>query len=922
MKWFRVFLPVLGVLATFPPMGFADGNWLNLRTDHFVVFYKPGHEWQAWEALKNLEHFRPQVMKLTGNVHPPLTAISIQDTGEDSNGLTDPVDDNIELFQEPPSASGFLVDENWWPLLTTHEYTHLCHLTRSFGLPDFLTQAFGNLFNPNDELPSWAEEGYAVYSESQVSPYSGRLNDGLFDAYLGVSAQEGRFPSLLKATFAPLEYPYDVMYEGGGGFYRYLAQTYGEGKFADFYQDYGTNLLSYASALFPLVGLDAAAQKNFKDKSIPILWKDFKDSVKNQGVDFEPDGEALTREGWDLEGLALGDGHLYYERSYPVKTGTYSWFNFNEIRDRDLSAGKTRTVVSTTSYFTGPLRVHGSKLYYSVAEVKSGYDNTTSYGYFSILHVKDLQSGQDKALCEGQIRGFDALSDGRILFSTDRSDAFGSELRAYDPFTGKEKLLFKLDLLVDEIATDKGHIVVTAQKSWGNYNLYGLDLEKGNLTPLVPSPFLERNPQLAGDKLYFNANFGKKYALYEYDFTEDRLSKLTQKGYAAWPAVDVEKGQVYFSGLNSWGLDLYHRDYDPQPYQPADIPGSDAPVYDLKEDQVQKGGYGENLARLNPKLLHAPYAYFYNNHQLVGLALAGTDALYQFEYAALPAYNFVDNRVEADLALTSLFFAPFTLATEYYGIDDNSVLLQGAYPLLERLSPGMSRLEVGTNVGFGTSGAELDPFLNVVFSYPGTDASAFITAPLQRDDWGSTRNRTATYLFGSLFQYLPQSQLVLSGIWLEDLQATGTVFPTLRGYSDGLPGRQGLALSEDYSVPLFQIRDGLWNPSVYFQDLVLDLFSDQAFDNQGGSQWAYGAEIHLETKFFNTYTGFSENLGVRFSRNQSGENRVEAFFNVYDWLLGTFARTPLASGAWTLPAGAPPLDKMERFITHPANPLF
>ena len=922
MKWFRFFLPVLAALTLMPASSFADGDWLNLKTDHFIVFYKPGHEWQAWEALKNLEHFRPQVMKLTGNDDPPLTAISIQDAGEFSNGLTDPVDYNIELFTEPPAASGFLADENWWALVPTHEYTHMCHLSRSFGFPGFLSQAFGNFFNPNNELPSWAEEGYAVYSESQVSPYSGRLSDGFFDDYLGVSEQEGRFPSLLKATFVPLEYPYDVMYEAGSGFYRYLAQTYGESKFADFYQDYDTNFLSYASGLFPLVGLDAAAEKNFKDKSLPTLWKDFEDSVKSQGGDFEPDGEALSHEGWDLEGLAVADGHLYYERSYPVKTGTYSWFYFNEIRDRDTRTGKTRVLVSTTTSFTAPLRIHGNKLYYAVSEVKPGYDNTASYGYFSILHEKDLTSGKDQELLRGQIRGFDALPDSRILFSTDRADAFGSELRVYDPASGTEQLLFKLDWLVDEIAAEEGHIVVTAQKSWGLYNLCALDLEKGELTPLVPSPFLERNPQLAGDKLYFNANFGRKYALYEYDFNDSRLSRLTQKGYAAWPAVDEEEGRVYFSGLNSWGLDLYSRDYDPQTYRLAEAPPSAEPVYDLKEDQVQKGGYGDNLARLNPKLFHAPYAYFDNNHQLAGLAFAGTDALYQFEYAALPTYNFLDNRVEADLAMTSLFFAPFTCAVEYFGIDDNTLFLQGAYPLLVQLSPGMTQLEVGTNLDFGSTGTELDPFLNVSFSYPGTGASAFLTTPVQRDDWGSTRNRTAAYVYASLAQYLPQSQLVLSGIWMEDLQATSTVFPTLRGYSGALSGTQGLALSEDYSVPLFQIRDGLWNPSLYFQDLVLDLFSDQAFDNLGGSQWAYGAALHLETKFFNTYTGYPEDLGVRVSHNDSGENRVEGFFDVYDWVLGTFARTPLASGAWTLPSGAPPLDKMERFILHPANPLF
>src|SRR5581483_5798263 len=100
-------------------------------------------------------------------------------------------------------------------------------------------------------------------------------------------------------------------------------------------------------------------------------------------------------------------------------------------------------------------------------------------------------------------------------------------------------------------------VVVTAQPSWGSYNLYLLDLKEGKAKPIVPSPFLERNPLLVGDKLFFAADYGRKYALYEYDFLKKKIFRLTKQGYADWPAVDLEKGQLYFAGMNSGGLDLY-----------------------------------------------------------------------------------------------------------------------------------------------------------------------------------------------------------------------------------------------------------------------------------------------------------------------------------------------------------------------------
>jgi len=916
-------LPTLFLFLLLPLASFGQADWKDLKTDHFMVFYKPGYEFEARQALRNLEYYRPLIQRLTGNDQPPLTAVVIQDAGDYSNGLTDPLDQDIQLFTEASSALE-LPNENWWATLCPHEYTHLCHLSRLHGVPAFLRDAFGNIFNPNLELPAWIDEGFAVYNESRVSHYAGRLNDGAFDAYLGVSAQEGHFPSVLKATFVPLEFPYDVYYEAGAGFHRYLAQTYGEEKLPQFYGDYGTNVLSYLSPLLPVLGLDAASKKNYKGKSIPGLWEDWKKQEQTQDYDYRPQGERLTKKGWSLEGLCLSEGHLYYQEAYPVKTGVYAAFYFNNIVERDLADGKERVVASTTSYFTAPLRIKGRKLYYAEADLKQGYANTLNYGYLSRFHEKDLVTGEDRVLWVGQLRGFGVLSDGNLLLAQDRQGIFGSELFTLDPANGQKSKLFTLDLLVDQIVADDRRVVVTAQPAWGLYHLYQLDLKKGTVRPLVPSPFIERDPQLVGDKVLFTADFGRKYSLYEYDFQKKKLSRLTTQGYADWPALDQEKGQLYFAGMNSGGSDLYHLALKPQAFSLSKAEPSEVPSYSLDEKDVRKGDYFDDLGWLAPKVLHAPVFQFDQYDSLVGLTLAGSDALYQFDYAALPIYDFKDNRAEVDLGLTSQFFAPWIMALEYSGIHDDSLYFQTVYPLKLGLSGGMTNLDLGLNLGLtnALTDSQFDPFVLATFAYPTTRLTALVTTPLQRVSWGADQDRTALFGYLSLLQYFPSSQLRVGVIGIEDPQNNGGVFPDIRGYSAALGGLRGIALSEDYSIPLLQIRDGLWNPSLYFQDFVLDLFSDQAFDEHGATQWSYGAEFHLETEVFNGGTGLPNDLGVRFAWNQDGEKTVEGFFTFFAFNLATLDRAPAGSGAWLGSKGMPALGRMLNLAQHPDKPLF
>lgn len=164
-------------------------------------------------------------------------AIVIDDTGISFDGSDDPLYSRIHLLRAHPD--GWAGTENWWSLVGVHEYTHQLSLTKTSGLSDLLTGIFGKfeLFIPNILAPGWIVEGITTYSESQLTPYQGRLNDGVYDAYMATRVKDGRLPSILDASNVPSEFQkIDIIYAYGDEFMDYLAKTYGEEKITQSFQ--------------------------------------------------------------------------------------------------------------------------------------------------------------------------------------------------------------------------------------------------------------------------------------------------------------------------------------------------------------------------------------------------------------------------------------------------------------------------------------------------------------------------------------------------------------------------------------------------------------------------------------------------------------------------------------------------------------
>jgi hypothetical protein len=872
MKIVKVWLMALTLTIIAATAAYGWSDWLTLKTEHFMVFYKPGFEDQAKEVLQTMEFYRPRVETLCGNQEAHL-ALVIDDTGTLVDGFTDPLRHRIHLYQAEPI--GWAGTENWWSLVGVHEYTHELSINKTSGIPRALTNIFGKsiLWTPNELVPGWILEGITVYNESQITKYQGRLNDGLYDAYIGARVKDGRFPSILDATNMPEEYQQDYIYTFGGEFLNYLAKTYGEAKFTQFFEVNGGQI---GNILFtPAIGVDRSARKVF-GKSFPELWRDWSQAEAERFRNFTYEGRQLTKRGWYASNLQSYRGKLYYQRFYPVKTGAFAGYNLGELVEYDPQTGGEKALVTIGNDFSANLRVRDGRIYYATSERKPGYANASelSYGYYNVLRQYDLTTRKDRVILRDEFRGFEVLDNGQILYSKQLQKEFGSELYRLDPATGKPQFLFKTAYLIDEIVSAAGRLVVNARRDWASNDLYLLNLTGPIFTPLVATPYVEKGIYSSGDRLFFTANYQKNSSIYCYDFTNAKISRLTENGWVSNPVYDQATNQLYFLQLSSYGMDLYQKTAVFREYQLPVAPPTVKPVYNLKESEITPGAYRDNLKTLAP-CLWVPVID--TDKDEYGVQISGGDAVMDFPgYTATLQYNTKEREFLGDLAVELNYFAPFqSTLTLSRTVDEDEMEWMFRYPVLNRLSPGFSQLAVGASLikDEDYRGVGVTPFVQLGIQYPKSKLNLQVSSAQSR--LKNDENRSGFYATADWNQYFGENQIHLWAKYLDDPKNPDAVFDEIRGYDVELAAKKGKMYTLEYSRPLFQIHNGLWNPSVYFENLSGTLFMDGALPDIGERQSSWGVELHLETKLLYGY--ISCDWGGRYAHNREGDNRYEVF---------------------------------------------
>lgn len=893
------------LILIIPVMLCAWADWQSVANQHFRIFFKDGWEDEALKVLKTLEHYRPQMERMTGNTLGRIP-FTIEDMGNMPNGYTDIYGERIALFAYPPTTDDLAVGEDWWQMVSCHEYLHMLQINMVSGTPAILRNLFGNIFYPNLFQPSWMTEGITVYGESKLSPYAGRMNGGTYPSMITTLAKKGKFPSPTKAAYYSYDTPQATYYTYGGAFYQYLTKTYGDDKLALLFDLTSSSTWSYSSFLLPNLHLDKSFTVVF-GKPVSELWADWQAYEATKA--FQLPEQALTSNGWFKSDLKHYRGKLYYVDGSAVKKGPSSSFFGYKLRSIDIAdissvksknpernpfgdGVKAHIVIAQNSDFPAGYAFQQNNLLYTRLEWKRGFVNSEADGYGSVVELwqQSLQTGVKKKLFVGQLRAFLPMQDGSILISTDNKTHTRSILSRLEPVTGRTSVLYETEGLIFSMHEYGKNLILGYKPPWRNNGIYLYETSSKRLSPVINTPFFMSPVAVKGDSLLFNAVFDNTYNAYILNLRNNNCYRISNISDIRTPVL-MDNGKLYFISLNDKGYEVYQ---DVQRITSYKWPGDEIPRPPLSTGsritsytrQGKQSAYLSNIGHLLlPRIARIPIINGTQDSLAIGAILAGKDAVGDFPlWMAQIIYDTYRDKILFGISLSNHFFRPLKQEISYSSDEENTLSSNQYVFLYNSRNYGLSNIYSGFSY-FTKNDFErkvLTPYLGMNFRFSNTRFSIRQSIPLETEDLlASDRTRTGWQTSLQLHQQMPlTSEIKTSALFANDPDADNTeVFGSIRGYNEKFTSNRGALIQTSWYKPLFKIREGIWSPQIYLEDIHLGLFYDTAIPsdkNEGRTTYGYGVELLAE---IGLAYNFMLNAGVRFSRNDLQEDRIEVILN-------------------------------------------
>lgn len=876
----------LVLLLLIPLTGFALADYQSVETSNFRVWYRNGWEKDALNVLNTMEFYKPYVEDLTGNRVGQTTMI-IEDMGNEVNGYMDPFGERIALFAYPPTADELSNGEDWWQLVGVHEYIHRAQMTTISGAPKLLRSVLGNVLYPGIHQPNWVTEGITVYGESNLNPFTGRMRGGYYNNAITALAKEYKLPSPAKATVFSKDTPLAHFYVFGGSFLSYLGETYGKDKFRELFALQGGSLRSYLGAVFPSVAIDRYFHQVY-GKPLKTLWRDWQTREAEREIELPRERLSSVPGSYSL--LRRDGSGISYARATRSATGPFCTFGENSIVRAGIADGKLteQVILNQATDFPAGYQIVDEQLYYTRSEYRAGFANNENGGRGAIteLRCKDLGSEQDRLITKGDIRSFCLLPGGELILAQDIENYHGTRLDIYSPSGVFLREAGKLDALVGNIIPDQGRLFVTLKKSWESTGVYELTLDPVMTTPIADTPYAEKLTGAADGYLFFDASYNDRQSSFAYHLSDAKTFRLCAYDGTRSTTLAAD-GKLYTIGMHAAGEDIYTAVPALSEYRLPDVPGTTPPPAITYRDgapliagkiPVKKSGYSGNLLRLfNPRILHLPFALGTPDSLNIGIMLIGRDVVGDFPlWTAQLQYDLKTGKPGAILGLSNSFLHPVNQELSYSTLDGGSLSLDQYVTLLDRRNYGVNRLWTGFSF-IGSEGFDRriwNAYTGMNFSWHGgklgTNQALFLES---RDFLPSDRDRLGLHCRINLSQRLSrQTQFRGSIHYAHDPSADADeVFSTMRGYDTRWEETIGCTLRNNIDFPLFHVREGIWTPQLFFEDVYGAVFFDASIprDIDGDSlRYAGGLEISSELSLASI---ISLELGFRVGINRDGE---------------------------------------------------
>jgi len=263
------------------------------------------------------------------------------------------------------------------------------------------------------------------------------------------------------------------------------------------------------------------------------------------------------------------------------------------------------------------------------------------------------------------------------------------------------------------------------------------------------------------------------------------------------------------------------------------------------------------------------------------MLLSGSDVTGDFpHWNALVAYDSYYRKLRYNVSLSNFFFRPVKQIIGYSN-DDAQTLASSQYlTFYGSMNYGLSDASLGFNILAKDDFQRKiwTPYLLMNWKWATGKLATMQSMPYESTRHApSDRQRLGWQGIFDGSQKLPllsEFRAVIAAAYDPEADST-EVFYRLRGYEDSYDANKGVVIRSGWYKPVFQIREGLWNPQIYVEDVNLGLFYDTALPldaKDPQSQFSAGMEVLAEVGL--AYY-LKLNLGLRFSYNKEDRKALQ-----------------------------------------------
>ena len=224
-------------------------NWKTIENKNLYVHYAQGNKTIATRVLAIAESAHYRLTKELNWTPKDKTHLVLSDETDQPNGFASPLFFNHSvIFLAPPSSVNTLEDfDDWLTTIIVHEYTHIIHLDKSAGAPEYLRNVFGRFFFlfPNLFQPSWIMEGLATHKETDIERGIGRGQSAMFATMMRQEVAKG-LQSISHVNLPVVTWPAGTTrYLYGVYFMQFITERYGADKLQLWIEEYSDNLFPF-----------------------------------------------------------------------------------------------------------------------------------------------------------------------------------------------------------------------------------------------------------------------------------------------------------------------------------------------------------------------------------------------------------------------------------------------------------------------------------------------------------------------------------------------------------------------------------------------------------------------------------------------------------------------------------------------------